>query len=464
MTQATPEQPGTSYLDYRPARCRCGSMVRPYEVACAQCGRKQNLLFLGLEKIQSDNLDWQIADLDKQIARNPHDYLLLFRLAGSHLLRGRFDVARDTYRRVLKMKPDFTPARLNLGVTLACLGDADAAAQELRQFVRQEPHSSKAERAIRTICSIKNIPYEDALIETGLESGPKGLEIRRPETRLPSRGPSGRRYDQVVLPGKSRVRVSRTWLVFDLTLLFLIIIALLGWYGFPSESKTLLASAKLLLEKPFQFQVINGKIETAGKPAQDENDQTLSTTEPEADQGPPPGAVVNAVPTTTSFFPLKEGNTWTFSAFDTRDMSGQDVIRTSGNKTMTVLRMVNPKREIWSVRNGTDTNYYVEEPNGLFSLENPDSPWGDLIAQVPYPAEVGKSVTLRGQTVTVEAEEDVEVPAGKFHCVRLKYTVKEPGDMEWYAWYAQGIGLIRYRGGGREGSYHFLVLGKYTLK
>jgi hypothetical protein len=462
MTHATPEQPGTSYIDYRPARCRCGSVVRPYEVACVQCGRKQNLLFQGLEKIQSDNLEMQIAELEKQIERNPHDYLLQFRLAGSHLMRGRYDVARDIYRRVLKMKPDFTPARLNLGVVLACMGEADASAQELRQFVHQEPHSSKAEWAIRTICSIKNIPYEDALLETGLEKGPKGLEIRRPETRIPSRAPSGRRFDQAVLPEKRRARVSRPWLVFDLTLLFLIIVILAGWYGFPSESKMLLGSLKTLLEKPFQFQVVNGKIEQAGKPLENEEDQALSTTQPE-EEPVPPGAIVNATPTTTSFFPLKEGNTWTFSAFDAQDPLGTDVIRSSGTKTMTVVRMVNPKREIWSVKNGTDTNYYVEQSNGLFSLENPDSPWGDLIAQVPYPADVGKSVTLRGQTVTVEAEEDVEVPAGKFHCVRLKYTVKDSGGMEWYAWYAQGIGLVKYRGGGRSGSYHFLVLGKYTL-
>ena len=463
MTQATPEQPGaTLYVDYRPSRCRCGSIVRPYEVVCLQCGRQQNLLFEGLEKIYADDLDGLIADLEKEVSARPYDYIRLFHLAGAHLLRGRFEIARDIYRRVLQLKSDFSPARLNLGITLACLGESDAAATELRLYVKHEPHSSKAERVIRAICSIKNIPYEDALRETGLDNVPKGPVGRRPETHLPPRGRLGRRFDLAEPAIMSRKRVSRPWLIFDLILLFCIAVILAGWFGFPTESKKLLASAISYIEQPFRFQVVDGKVKSDGTPENSEGDEALSTSQPE-DQVPP-GAIVNASPTSTSFFPLKQGNTWTYAAFDARDPSGVDQIRSSGSRTMTVTRLVNEKKGVWAVRNGPDTIYYVEESNGLFSLENPDAPWGEMIAQVPYPAEVGRSMTALGQTVTVDAEEDIEVAAGKFHCVRLKYSVKEPSGMEWYSWYAQGIGLVKYRGGGRDGTYHFLELGKYRLK
>jgi hypothetical protein len=460
MNPITREQTGaTSYIDYRPSRCRCGAVIRPYEIVCLQCGRRQNLLFEGLEKIGRDDLDGIIAKLDGDVQKSPYDYVKLFRLANAHLLRGRYEVARDIYRRLLQIKPDFSPARLNLGAVLACIGDSEAAAAELRQYVRQDPHSPKAERAIRAICSIKNIPYEDALKETGVWQ-PKGPARRKGEPEPVGLGKKSGRGSVYVLPRK---RAVRSWGAIDVFLLFLIVVVLAAWFAFPGQSRTVLAATIVALEKPFAFQVTNtgqsGQGASGGAGQNEQGQTSVAGQEPSS-------MIVNAHPATNSYFPLQAGNTWTYVAFDTRDPSGVNDRENMGTRTITVSGLVNATQGIWRVKNSgqSEDEFYVEKPTGLFAILELDTPWASSIAVVPYPATVGRTLTTLDQSVTVEAEEDVRTPAGTFHCVRLKYTVRGT-ELTWTAWYGQGVGLVKYRGGGtNDGMYHMLELGRYTLK
>jgi hypothetical protein len=44
--------------------------------------------------------------------------------------------------------------------------------------------------------------------------------------------------------------------------------------------------------------------------------------------------------------------------------------------------------------------------------------------------------------------EDITVPAGKFHCIKLHYHEKRGGEIiDEEAWYAQGVGQVKYDGG-----------------
>ncbi len=44
--------------------------------------------------------------------------------------------------------------------------------------------------------------------------------------------------------------------------------------------------------------------------------------------------------------------------------------------------------------------------------------------------------------------EDIEVPAGKYHCIKLHYHEKRGDDViDEDAWYAEGVGQVKYDGG-----------------
>jgi hypothetical protein len=451
--KVSPDTNATSYIDYRSTRCRCGSVLRPYEPVCIICGRKQNLLFEGLEKMQTDDLEGLISKLYKETANAPYDYIKLFRLGNAHVLRGRFEIARDLYRKILTMKPDFTQARLNLATSMAILGDNDAAVAEFKQFVRNDPHSPKAERAIRAICTIKNIPYEDALKETVIAA-----PARRP-SGLPPKGRIGTGLDGKYGTGayvrQKPKKASQFWAVFDGMLMLLILLCVAAWFIFPAQSRALLASGLTYIENPFSFEVSSG------------GDASESNAESQAGPSPsrtPRGPVVlNLNPTTTSYLPLQTGNTWSYVTYDTASLSPNARHQNAGIRTMAVTGPAHEGDEVWSVDNNGDTILYVEKSNGIFTVGDPSSPWSNLILVVPYPAEPGKSVTTRGQTVTIEAQEDITVPAGTFRCVRVKYTLAEPQGLEWTSWYGRGVGLVKYQGLSLDGMYHIFELRDYKL-
>lgn len=250
----------------------------------------------------------------------------------------------------------------------------------------------------------------------------------------------------------------------DVFLLFLIVVVFAAWFAFPGQSRTLLGAAIVALEKPFAFQVTNTGQSGQGASGQAGQNQQQGQT---SVVGQEPGSViVNAHPSTNSYFPLQAGNTWTYAAFDTRDPSGRNDRETMGARTITVSGLVDETKGIWRVKDTGQSEdvFYVEKPTGLFAILTLDTPWASSIAVVPYPPTVGRTLTTLDQSVTVEAEEDVRTPAGTFHCVRLKYTVRGT-ELTWTAWYGQGVGLVKYRGGGiNDGVYHMLELGRYTLK
>jgi len=60
-------------------------------------------------------------------------------------------------------------------------------------------------------------------------------------------------------------------------------------------------------------------------------------------------------------------------------------------------------------------------------------------------AWVNKPIIFDGEVV---GWEDITVPAGKFHCIRLHYHEKRGEDIiDEDAWYAEGVGQVKYDGG-----------------
>ncbi|HEX9746134.1 MAG TPA: tetratricopeptide repeat protein, partial [bacterium] len=144
MGSSDPGNLTQAFIDYRPTRCRCNAVVHPHHVQCLHCGRRQNLLFEGLEKVDAENLMELVSKLQEEFRAIPYDYLVQHKLGKAYILLGKYDEARTVLGALLQKKTDLWDARLNLGILHACLGEKELAVTELEYWLRNNPHSSKA--------------------------------------------------------------------------------------------------------------------------------------------------------------------------------------------------------------------------------------------------------------------------------------------------------------------------------
>ncbi len=439
------------HVDYRPSRCRCGAAVQPHELVCHNCGRQQNLLLLGLDRLYEDDLPGAIAWHEGKVRENPDDHSRIHQLAGVKLLNGEYDAARELYRRAISLNPDIPEAHLNLGVIQAVLGDDDEAVKEFKEFIKLDLHSPRVERVLRAVCAIKNIPYEDALYETGVRPAVVGRKAKLQSTARRKIGTDmsgGTLYSPVT----SVEAKPRTWGAIDTFLLLIACCAILAWFFLPLQTKDLINKTIASLQNRYTFTVTSDHVV-----AMPENEEEES----EEDEGP---AIINADTESRSYLPLATDNRWEYMSYDSRNPLGTGNRENESIVEVRVLGMESIAQNIWRVRNGSNTFYYVEKNTGLYSIINPDHPWSTQIIQVPYPPDDGVTRTDLDQTVTVIGTEIVETSLGLIECVKLKYTLPEPSGTTWYAWYGRGIGLVKYIGGGRDGTYHVRVLRSFELQ
>ena len=169
-----------------------------------------------------------------------------------------------------------------------------------------------------------------------------------------------------------------------------------------------------------------------------------------------------------AFFPMDKGFTWTY---DTQDKKSNDhfdmkvVIKEDwkdGDEGGVIM--------VQKDKRGTMREFLVEKENGIFihklglsksytpevySRFTPDVP--RVIAplvpgtkvewqgRLKAAGVVNKSIRFSG---TVVGWEDVKVPAGTFHCIKLFYDQYRGDDhIQEYAWYADGVGQVKYDGG-----------------
>jgi tetratricopeptide (TPR) repeat protein len=94
-----------------------------------------------------------ILEFEKAVNLCPHFADLQTKLGG--LLRevnnqGR---AREHYEAALASRPNYVPARLQLGVTLLAMGDAKAAEEQWKKVIEIEPDNSRAKMYLRMLAT-----------------------------------------------------------------------------------------------------------------------------------------------------------------------------------------------------------------------------------------------------------------------------------------------------------------------
>lgn len=90
----------------------------------------------------------------------------------------------------------------------------------------------------------------------------------------------------------------------------------------------------------------------------------------------------------------------------------------------------------------------------------PDDKYPATLPKVIYPLEAGTMVEWQGQLKAAWVDkkikfvgkvvgfEEIEVPAGKFKCIKLFYDKwQDKEHIEETAWYAEGVGQVKYDGG-----------------
>jgi hypothetical protein len=443
MGSSDPGNLTQAFIDYRPTRCRCNAVVHPHHVQCLHCGRRQNLLFEGLEKVDAENLMELVSKLQEEFRAIPYDYLVQHKLGKAYILLGKYDEARTVLGALLQKKTDLWDARLNLGILHACLGEKELAVTELEYWLRNNPHSSKADKVLRTICNLKNIPYEEGLnTGTGGKTGAKLIPAGVSKSR-----------------STGSVRKKRIAGPVDIFLLVLILMALAGFFIFPAQSGQAVNALFSGLENSLRFSISSGyqtveQSDSSVEQSADADDQA----EEEEDQIDP-DTPINLGPGNQSYLPLAEGNHWEYSTYDTRNPFDPRFHQPEGIRSMRVVKLERTDPDIWNFFNDR-TYYYLEKNAGLYTTNSLNSSWADQICVIPYPVERGTIRTEHGIRITVEGEEDVLTMVGLVRCIKLHY---EDGLVEWWAWYGKGVGMVRTVSGGSNGMYHVLELRDYEL-
>jgi len=456
MRPSSPDPPGSRAVDYRPTRCRCGAVILPHNVWCSACGREQNLFFVGLDRLYEKDLDKLLHYHRSEVEGKPGDFMRLFQLAGVYLLRNEYETARDIYRKVVELEPEFADARLNLGGVLASLGEKDDAVDQLQEFVKLDLHSPRVERVIKAICAIRNIPYEDALKETAPKEFESGMPVKHRGAKISSTGKPVLRGARYISPPPPKPMVKkRAWGAIDIFLLLVICIGAAAWFIFPSQSQDVINSTVKFVEGKYRFTVTTN-------PPEGYIDENAVAGEEAVEEEPEP-EIINLDPAIDSYFPMAVGYKWEYFVFDTRDPDGYGPRSQETTQEMTVEQFVDADKGLWKLLNGPNPVYYTERRTGVYAGSDSRGLWSTLFIQLPLPAEVGKTITQGGQTATVIGTEVLVTSAGKIECVKVHIQSSRPVGTEWYSWYGRGIGLVKYVGGGRDGVYHVRELKSFEL-
>ena len=170
----------------------------------------------------------------------------------------------------------------------------------------------------------------------------------------------------------------------------------------------------------------------------------------------------------TAYFPMAQGFSWTYDTTNKKNNDHFDMKvvikepwKDDGEEGMIMVQ---------KDKRGTMREFLVKKDDGVFihklglsksftpevySHFNPDVP------RVIAPLTPGTKVEWKGRLKaagvvnkpikfegTVVGWEDVKVPAGTFHCIKLFYDQYRGDDhVQEYAWYADGVGQVKYDGG-----------------
>jgi hypothetical protein len=168
-----------------------------------------------------------------------------------------------------------------------------------------------------------------------------------------------------------------------------------------------------------------------------------------------------------AFFPWATGTAWVYDTLD----------KTNSEHFEMKVVMQGPWEEGGSSgmimaqkdKRGTMREFQLKNENGIFiqklGLSKAYTPevttrFTPPVPRVIFPLVPGTKVHWQGQLkvawvnkpIIFDGEvlgwEDISVPAGKFHCIKLHYHEKRGDDIiDEDAWYAEGVGQVKYDGG-----------------
>jgi hypothetical protein len=168
-----------------------------------------------------------------------------------------------------------------------------------------------------------------------------------------------------------------------------------------------------------------------------------------------------------AFFPMNKGFEWVYNTIHKEDQTKFDmnVVIQDPWKEGEASGMIMTQKD----KRGTMRQFLLSTDKGIFihklALSKTMTPevntrFTPAVPTLIYPLTPGTKVHWEGQLkiawvnkpIIFDGEvlgwDDIEVPAGKFHCIKLHYHEKRGNEViDENAWYAEGVGQVKYDGG-----------------
>lgn len=168
-----------------------------------------------------------------------------------------------------------------------------------------------------------------------------------------------------------------------------------------------------------------------------------------------------------SYFPWVKGDSWIYDTLNKKKNEHFDmkVVIEGPWKTDNAEGMIMTQKD----KRGTMREFQLENEKGIFIYKiglakgyTPEvfTKFTPAVPRVIFPLTPGTKVHWEGRLkvawvdkpIIFDGEvvgwDDIEVPAGKFHCIKLHYHEKRGDDViDEDAWYAEGVGQVKYDGG-----------------
>lgn len=178
-------------------------------------------------------------------------------------------------------------------------------------------------------------------------------------------------------------------------------------------------------------------------------------------------AVLAADISSDSFFPMTKGSEWVYNTINKKKMEPFEmkVVMDGPWKEGDSSGMIMTQKD----KRGTMRQFLLKNEKGIFiqklALSKTLTPevntrFTPAVPLLIFPLTPGTKVHWEGRLKVawvdkpiifdgeVTGWEDIEVPAGKYHCIKLHYHEKRGEDViDEDAWYAEGVGQVKYDGG-----------------
>jgi len=168
-----------------------------------------------------------------------------------------------------------------------------------------------------------------------------------------------------------------------------------------------------------------------------------------------------------AFFPLSKGTAWVYNTIkkEKKEPFEMKVVIEGPWKEGDASGMIMTQKD----KRGTMRQFLLKNEKGIFiqklGLSKALTPevntqFTPAVPTLIFPLTPGTKVHWEGRLkvawvdkpIIFDGEvmgwEDISVPAGKFHCIKLHYHEKRGEDViDEDAWYAEGVGQVKYDGG-----------------